>query len=251
MKKVGELRLCCGLGDAGGVFGGRERLLFAAEDEAAALAAFVGGVVDLLPETDEVVDGGDDGDDRHPVDGRDGDEVNAHDVPPPVPIVPTMGEDGGDDGDDLDHGLQLADLAGLDREAFGGCDAAQTGYKELAADDKDGDPGLHDAWGVGNQNDIGRGDHELIRERVEQNAHGRDLVAAAGQVAVKAVRDAGQDEDDGSDDLLLAATQTRSTMSGEGKNGRQYPDEQRDTCDTAHRDGVRQIHRRICRGATS
>ena len=52
---------------------------FAAEDEAAAFAALVGGVVDLLPEADEVIDGRDDGDDGHPVDGGDGDEVDAND----------------------------------------------------------------------------------------------------------------------------------------------------------------------------
>jgi hypothetical protein len=66
----------------------------AAEDEAAALAAFVGGVVDLLPEGDEVVDGGDDGDDSHPVDGGNGDEVDADDVASPVPIIPAVSEDG-------------------------------------------------------------------------------------------------------------------------------------------------------------
>ncbi len=226
------------------MFGGRERLLLAAEDEAAALAAFVGGVVDLLPETDEVVDGGDDGDDRHPVDGRDRDEVDADDVASPVPIIPAVGEDGGDDRDNLDDGLQLADLACLNREAFGGSDTAQAGDEELAADDKDGDPGFDDTGSVGDQDDVGRGDHQLVRKRVEQDAHGGDLLAAAGEVAVQAVGHAGQDEDDAGDDLLLAAAQTRSAMSaGEGKDGRQYPDEQRDTCDTAHRDGVRQIHR--------
>src|SRR5882672_2508773 len=80
------------LGDAGGVLGGGRRLGLAAEDEAAAFAAGVGGVVDLLPEADEVVDGGDDRDDGHPVDGGDSDEVNADDVAAPVPIVPAVSE---------------------------------------------------------------------------------------------------------------------------------------------------------------
>jgi len=226
------------------VFGGRQRLFFAAEDKTSPLAAFVRGMVDLLPEADKVVDGGDDRHDRHPVDSRNRDEVDADDVAAPVPIIPAVGEDGGHDGDDLDDGLQLADLACLNREAFGGSDAAQTGDEELAADDEDGDPGFDDTGGVGDQDDVGRGDHQLVRKRVEQDAHGGDLLAAAGEVAVQAVGHAGQDEDDAGDDLLLAAAQTRSAMSaGKGKDGRQYPDEQRDTCDTAHRDGVRQIHR--------
>ena len=65
------------------MFGGGCGLGLAAQDEAAAFAALVGGVVNLLPEADEVVDGRDDGDDGHPVDGRDGDEVNADDVAAP------------------------------------------------------------------------------------------------------------------------------------------------------------------------
>src|SRR5260370_15114821 len=140
-----------GSGDAGGVRGGGRGLGFglAAEDEAAAFAAGVGGVVDLLPEADEVVDGGDDGDDGHPVDGGDGDEMNSNDVAAspvgkPDPVVPAVGEDGGDDGDNLDDGLELADLAGFDRETFSGGDGAQAGDEELTADHENGDPRLDD-----------------------------------------------------------------------------------------------------------
>src|SRR5580704_9845029 len=110
----------------------RYRLLlgFAAEDEAAAFAATIGGVIDLFPEGDEVVGGGDDGDDGHPVDGSDGDEVNADDeaaveAGKEEPVVPSVSEDGGDDGDDLDDGFELADFAGLDGEAFSSGDGAE------------------------------------------------------------------------------------------------------------------------------
>src|SRR5207302_9184328 len=136
-------------GDAGGVLGGGRGLGFglAAEDEAAAFAAGVGGVVDLLPEGDEVVDRGDDGDDGHPVDSSDRDEEDADNeaaaqVGEPDPVVPAVGQDGGDDGDDLDDGLELADLAGFDGEAFGGGDGAEAGDEELAADDQDCEPWL-------------------------------------------------------------------------------------------------------------
>ena len=146
------------------MLGGSGGLGFAAEDEAAALAAAVGGVVDFFPEADEVVDRGDDGDDGHPVDGGDGDEVDADDeasveAGEEEPVVPAVGEDGGYDGDDLDDGFELADLAGFDGEAFGGGDAAQAIDEELAADDEDGDPGLDDGGVVGDEEDVGGGDH--------------------------------------------------------------------------------------------
>ena len=244
-----------GLADAGGVFGGGRGLGFwlAAEDEAAAFAAGVGGVVDLLPETDEVVDGGDDGDDGHPVDGGNGDEVDADDeASPPVgkpdPVVPAVGQDSGDDGDDLYDGLELAYLAGFDGEAFGGGDGAQSGDEEFAADDEDGDPWLDDTGVVADQDDVAGGDEEFVRQWVEKYAHGGDLMAAAGEVAVEAVSDAGEDEDDAGDDLLLAAAETGGAVALPGEGGRQDPDEQRNAGDTAHRDGVGQVHERVLRG---
>ena len=70
-----------------------------------------------------------------------------------------MREDGGYYGDDLDDHLVLAYVGGIDGEAFGGGDGAQAGDEEFPSDDDDGDPGRHDARGVGDQNDVGRGDH--------------------------------------------------------------------------------------------
>jgi len=81
-------------------------------------------VVDLLPEADEVVHRGDDGDDRHPVDGAERDGVHGDDDRAEVPVVPAVRQDGGDDGDDLDDGLELADVGGFDGEAFGSGDGA-------------------------------------------------------------------------------------------------------------------------------
>src|SRR5271156_6159478 len=86
------------LRDAGGVLGGGG-LLLAIEHEGAPCAALVRGMVDLLPEADEVVDRGDDGDDGHPVDRGQGDEVDADDeaaveAGEEEPVVPTVGEDG-------------------------------------------------------------------------------------------------------------------------------------------------------------
>ena len=214
----------------------------AAEDEAAAFAAGIGGLVDLLPETDEVVDGADDGDDGHPVNSGDGDEVYTDDVASPVPIVPAVGEDGGDDRDDLDDGFELADLAGFDGEAFGGRDRAQAGDEELAADDQDSDPWLDDVGVVADEDDVTGGDEEFVRERVEEHPHGGDLAAAAGQIPVEAVGDAGEDEDDAGDDLLLAAAEARGAVPLPGEDGREDPDEQRNAGNAAHRNGVGQVH---------
>ena len=150
-----------------------------------------------------------------------------------------MGEDGGDDGDDLDDGFELADLGGLDGEAFGGGDGAEAGDEELAADDEDGDPGGHDARVVGDQEDEGGGDHELVGEGVEQHAEGGDLAAAAGEVAVQAVGDGGEDEEGGGEDLLLAVAGR-----ARGNVRREDPDQQRDAGDAAQRDGVGQVHGR-------
>src|SRR5258705_12732994 len=124
------------LGDAGGMLGGWRGLGLAAEDETAAFAALVGGVVDLLPEGDEVIDRGDDRDDGHPVDGGDRDEVNSNDIATaqvgePDPVVPAVGQNSRDDRDDLDDSLELADLACFDSAALGGGDGAQAGSERV------------------------------------------------------------------------------------------------------------------------
>jgi hypothetical protein len=230
------------------VFDGGRWLGFAAEDEAAAFAAFVRCVINLLPEADEVIDGGYDGDDGHPVDGGNSDEVHSDDeaaaeVGKPEPVVPPVSENGGDDGDNLDDGFQLADLAGFDGKAFGGGNGTKAGDEKLAADDQDGDPWFNDGGCIGDKDDVGRCDHELVGEGVEQHAHGGDLAAAAGEIAVQAIGDAGQDEDERGDNLLLAAAKPGCAVSLKGEDGREDPDEQRNACDTAHRDGVGQVHR--------
>ena len=52
------------------------------------------------------------------------------------------------------------------------------------------------------------------------------------------------------DEFLLAAAQARGAVAaGERKRRREYPDEQRDACDAAHRDGVGQVHGVDCCGA--
>src|SRR5439155_26036516 len=119
---------------------------------------------------------------------------------------------------------------------------------ELAADDEDCDPGVDDAGVVADEDDVAGGDEEFVGERVKQHAHGGDLVAAAGEIAVEAVGDAGEDEDDAGDDLLLAAAEAGGAVALPREDGRENPDEQRDACNTAHRDGVWQVHVLVLRG---
>jgi hypothetical protein len=140
--------------------------------------------------------------------------------------------------------MAVADLAGFDGEAFGGGDGAEAGDEELAADNEDGDPGWDDTRVVGDEDDVRGGDEELIGQWVKQHAHGGDLVAAAGEIAVEAVGDAGEDEEDAGDNLLLATAEACGTVAaGEGEGGRKDPDEQRNAGNAAHRDGVGQVHR--------
>ena len=133
--------------------------------------------------------------------------------------------------------LSLPRSRGLDGEAFAGGDGAEAADQELAADDEDGDPGLHDVGVVGHEEDEGGGDHELVGEGVEEHAEGGDLAAAAGEVAVEAVGDRGGDEEDGGDDFLLAVGAALP-----GKAWGEGPDQQRDACDAGQRYGVGQIH---------
>ena len=67
-------------------------------------------------------------------------------------------------------------------------------------------------------------------------------MSAAGEVAVEAVGDAREDEDDAGDNRLLAAAEARCAMALKWKDRREYPDEQRNAGNSAHRDGVGQVH---------
>src|SRR6185437_14113362 len=131
--------------------------------------------------------------------------------------MPLVGEDSGDDKDDLGDSLELAQLTGLDGEALGRGDRAQAGDQELAANDDDGDPNLDNRGVVSHQRHQGRGDHELVGQRVEKHAHGSDLAALACKVAVEAVCAGGEYEESGGAELL----QGRMTLRREKR--REYP----------------------------
>gem|GEM_PF-6290277 len=63
---------------------------------------------------------------------------------------------------------------------------AQSGDQEFPADDENGNPGGAEPFP--RQVNEGGGDGYFIRQRINQLAEGSDLVQAAGQVAVPAVR---------------------------------------------------------------
>ena len=96
---------------------------------------------------------------------------------------------------------------------------------------------------VGDQDDVGGGDHQLVGERVEQHAQRRDLVAAAREVAVEAVGDGREDEDARRRCSSCSPPARPWRAHGSpGKRGRQNPDQQRHGGDAADRDGVGQVH---------
>jgi hypothetical protein len=215
----------------------------AGEDEGVvAFAAGCGGVLDLAPEGDEVVDGGKNGDSSHVVDTDDSDEIDGDDEPSELPHVPAVVEDGGDDGDDLDNGFELADVAGFDGKAFRRGDGAESGDEELAADDHDGDPGLDYVRIELDEADVGRGDEQLVGERIEKHAHGGDLTATAREIAVDSVGDGEQDEEERSDDLLLTVEAAVREVR------REHPDKDGHSEDSAYGDGVGQIHAKSSAG---
>src|SRR4029077_9445695 len=103
-------------------FGFLQRFFLAPAQDERTTPAALHSLVNFLPESPEVIDGGNDGDANHKPDGhfryqvnrqheREGAEMEG-------PYVPAYGQDGGNHGDDLHHHLELAQLAGFNGEAL-------------------------------------------------------------------------------------------------------------------------------------
>lgn len=151
-----------------------------------------------------------------------------------------MVQDGGDDGYYLDDCFEFAEVAGLDGKALAGGDGAEAADEEFAADDEDGDPGLHHVGIVGHEEDEGGRDHELVGKGVKEHAQGGDLAATTGEESVETVGDRSGDEESGRDEFLLAM----STL--EGKARGESPYQERDACDSGERYGVGKVHGIAC-----
>ncbi len=82
-----------------------------------------------------------------------------------------------------------------------------------------------------------RRDEQLVGERIHQLPEGRDLLAAARQVAVEPVGERGQPED-GRADELLADAENQPPL----ELRQQHDHEQRHEEDPGERERVRQIH---------
>ncbi len=143
-----------------------------------------GGTVNAIPEGDEVIDGGEQGNDQHEPDGHAGDEVNSDDESEEVPLVPAVRENGSDDGDNLQDHLQFAEVAGLNGEAFGGGNTAKSGDEEFASQDQNHDPGGHEIGREADEEDESGGDEEFVGHGVEKDSHAADLSVLAGEVTV-------------------------------------------------------------------
>ena len=77
---------------------------------------------------------------------------------------------------------------------------------------------------------------QLVGQRIEEHAHGRDLAAFARQIAINAIGDGGEDENDRSENLSLAGPRAEEARSAK------YPYEERDGGDAGERDGVWKVH---------
>jgi hypothetical protein len=169
-------------------------LLSTAKHEGSSSASFCGLAIDLGPESDEIVHGGDDRDSDHEPDGHSCNEIDRDDEIAEIPGLPVMVDNRRHYADDLHNHFQLAEIAGLDGKPFGRSDAAQSAYQELTTNDDYRYPGWDDARIELHQRDESRGNHQFVRQRIEQHAHGGHLATFPRQVAIEAIGDGGQDE---------------------------------------------------------
>ena len=110
--------------------------------------------------------------------------------------------------------LQLAQLAGGDGEPFRRRNGTQAGDEKFAADDHHHDPHLHHLRIVGDKGDERGRHHDLVGQRIEQHAHGGDLAAAAGQIAIQAVGNRGQNKENRRQNLLLPLPARENAATG-------------------------------------
>ena len=173
----------------GGAHGGLPAFFFELEEFGA--AAGFDGLVEAGPEFEEVISGGDEGEEHGAPEGGVGPGEERGGI--------ACGHDEGD-SEDLDGGFGFAEVGGGDGIAFGGGDGAEAGDGEFAADDEDGHPG-GDAVDL-NGGDEGGGDEEFVGDGVEEHADGGDLVPAAGEVAIEEVGEGGDEEDEEGEEVV-------------------------------------------------
>src|SRR5438270_569351 len=197
-------------------------------------------LVDLLPEGPEIVDGRDDGNTHHEPDGHLRYQIDRQpereEAEIESPDIPADGQNRRHHGDDLHHHLQLAQLTGLNGEAFRSGDGAQAGDQELPSDDQHHDPDVDNIRHQAKQGDIAGGDHQLVRQRVQQHAHGGDLAAPPRQIAVQPVSDRGQNKDAG------GQHHTQGIVPRAEIWGSKDPYDQRDGGNPRQRDVIWQVH---------
>ena len=140
-------------------------------------------------------------------------------------------------GDDLHQHLGLAQLAGLDGEAFRRRNGSQAAHQELAPNDDDGHPRRHGARIELHQSDEGGCNQQLVGHRVQQHAHGGHLGALAGEVAVNGIGQGSRNEDKRRQQFAVAVGRAEAAAG-------QDPDQDRDAEDPGERDVVREVHKR-------
>src|SRR6478672_4079652 len=89
----------------------------------------------------------------------------------------------------LHHHFEFAEIAGFDSEPLGGGNRPQSADQKFAADDYNRNPGRNHTGVELNKRDECSGNKELVGQGVEQPAHGGNLPAPSGNVAVNAIGD--------------------------------------------------------------
>src|ERR1044071_7937030 len=203
-------------------------------------------LVNLLPEAPEVIDSRNQRDGHHEPNSHSRHKVYVQNEREhsqiEIPRVPAQGQNRGHHGDNLHHHFQLAQFAGFNGKAFRCTYPPQSADQKFSADNQHHHPYIHDVRAEAQQGDIAGVNHQGVRERVQQHAHGGDLPAAPRQVSIQAVGNRSQDEDAGRQHhpqrLFLR------TFGAEIRRSKD-PYDQRDSGNPRKRNVVRQVHREM------
>src|SRR5262249_52193209 len=192
--------------------------------------------IDLRPEGVEVISCRDqrqnyhkpNGETRDPVDGENISAIHGK-------LRPAVVENNRNNGNDLHDHFELAEIAGFDGKTFGCGNGSQAANQKFAPNDDHGNPRWNHARIELHQGYKRSRNEEFVGKGIQQHAHGGNLPAPTGDVAVDAIRDGSGNEQRCREQLPL------SVRCREPRT-RKHPYKHRNAQDTDERDGIRQVH---------
>src|SRR6266853_95857 len=145
-------------------------------------------MIDPRPEGNEVVQGGNQRKQNHEPDGDSGDPINREEINVEQwPFLPAASENHRHHRNNLHQHFELAEFARLNRKTFGRGNRAQPAHQKLAADDNHGHPCRYQRRIELHQGDESGSNQQFVSQRIEQDAHGRDLAPFSRQVTIDSV----------------------------------------------------------------